>query len=65
MTTTHTGTRRRIPFSDLTFTGTREEVDELRTIAYHSGRLVYMSTPEQVSAEDPRLRIVIRLRSTR
>jgi hypothetical protein len=62
--TTTSGTRRRIPFSDLTFTGTPAEVDELRTIAYHSGRLVYMSPPEQVSPEDPRLRVVIRLRST-
>jgi hypothetical protein len=63
--TTTTGTGRRVPFSDLTFTGTREEVDELRTAAYQSGRLVYMSAPEQVGAEDPRLRVVVRLRSTR
>jgi hypothetical protein len=65
MNTTRTGTGRRSPFSDLTFTGTPAEVDELRTIAYHSGRLVYMSAPEQVSDDDRRVRIVIRLRSAR
>ena len=51
-------------FTDLTITGTRAEVDQLRALAYASGRLVYMSAPRPAGPDDPRLRVVIRLAPT-
>ncbi len=60
MTTTTT----RGLFTDLTIVGTAAEVDQLRALAYQSGRLVYMSEPRPAGPDDPRLRVVIRLTPT-
>ncbi len=51
-------------FTDLTIVGTRAEVDQLRALAYTSGRLVHMSAPRPAGPGDPRLRVVIRLAPT-
>ena len=51
-------------FTDLIAIGTREDIDHLRALAGASDRLVRMSTPQPAGPQDPRLRIVIRLRPT-
>ncbi|WFE29645.1 hypothetical protein O7623_10850 [Solwaraspora sp. WMMD791] len=54
----------KVPYCDLVVTGTHADVTALRDAVRASGRLVYMSAPAQVSADDPRIRIVIRLTPT-
>jgi hypothetical protein len=61
MTTTTTAP----PFCDITITGTRPEIAQIRQVAFSCGRLVHMTTPVPAGPDDPRYRVAIRLRSDR
>ena len=61
MTTTTTAP----PFCDITITGTRTEIDQIREVAFACGRLVHMSAPVPAGPNDPRYRVAIRLRRNR
>ena len=52
-------------FTDLTVIGSGEDITALTDIAKRANALVYRSAPEKAGDDDPRTRVVFRLRLRR